>query len=165
MDLSFRLTRSDAEALRDAVALWRGRDGAWLTAAFVGLAGAATALAGPGDPWVRLLLALVAGAAGGALAWGAAQAWRRARLAAFPAPDVIGLEPGERTLTLTLPTLHEDGPLGERGMGWGAVLGAVRANGWRALVVSDREAVAVPPDLLSDPRLAEGGALRALLGR
>ena len=167
MDISHRLTQADSDALARAVVANVNRDALWLVAGTVGIVALTLALPLDASPegLLRLFVAVLLAVAGGIAGFGAASAWRRQRLEWAAPPAIAGLEPGGRTASLSLNSVRDTGPLGERVFRWRAFLGEVEAGDWIALIVSGREAVALPKSALGERGLAEAEVLSRLIGR
>lgn len=167
MDIRFYLGKAEGEALARAVAASQNRDALWMvagTAAVFGLSLALPLSASP-EGLMRLGLSVAIAMLGGILGYAAAWKWRRLRLDWAPAPQLAGLEPGSRTVSLSLNSIRDLGPLGERVFRWRAFLGEVQTQDWIAFVVSGREAVALPKSALDERGLAEAEMLARLIGR
>lgn len=167
MDIHHRLTRQDSDALARAVAASGGRDAAWLTVGTVALFALSLALPLAASPegLTRGFVAVLLAVAGGWIALGTVEAWRRQRARWVTPPEIKGLEPGERTLSLSLGSLREVGPVEDRTLRWRTFLDRVETPEWLALIVSDRECVAIPRSALNEPGLAEAETLTDLIGR
>ena len=167
MDIRHRLSETDCETLSRAFAAEGRQDGLVLTVGFVGAVGllAAFPLAATPEGVARMLYGVLFALTGALAAYGAARGWTRLRARFTPPAPVMGLEPGERMLSLSLGSLREIGPPGERVFRWAGFLGEVETERHLALRLSSRECVAIPKAALATGPLKDAAGLKALIAR
>lgn len=165
MDIKYRLTPQDSDALAQALALRGERGGVLMTCAAVVLVTLAVAIP------IRdvlahlpaLALAVVAAVIAALVTWWVTRLWLRQRGHLFPAPPVRGLEPGQRRLTIALENVREISAEGERVFRWQTFEGRAETAKWVALRVSNRECLAVPRAALRKGDFGGAGPLMSLL--
>ncbi len=167
MELRYRITAEDRDAISAALAASDERIAVYMTTGAVGLAALTFAMpfSATSEGWVRLLVGMILALLAITLTHRVISWWWVQRTRFFPLPTVIGLEPGHRKLAIALESVQEISVLGERIFRWRAFEQAAETEKWIALRVSDRECLAIPRSALKQRGLSEAEVLASLMGR
>ncbi len=167
MDVEHRITSEDTAELTAALAASGERDAVFLVTGAVSLASLTLALpfSLSNEGGLRIVAALIVGLIASWIATRLIGWWRTLRARWLPLPSITGLEPGERRLTFALEGIREISRSGERVFRWPAFEDVAETEKCIALMVSDREVVVFPRDVLKRRELAEASTLTALIGR
>ncbi len=154
MDIRFEFTGAERDKALAALATRDRRDAVLMMAVMVG--GAALSLVWPFAIDIPSATRATVGALGSALVFclvrqgmEMVEKYRRYRAGLPIDPGYMrGLEPGARTLTLTLDGVREHGPFGRRDFVWGDIADVVEDEHLAALIVSPGECVVIPKRVL-----------------
>ncbi len=155
MDIRFEFTGAERDNALAALATRDRRDAVLMLAVMVG--GAALSLVWPFAIDMPSATRATVGALGSALvfclvrqAMETGEKFRRYRAGLPIDPGYMrGLEPGARTVTLTLDGICERGPFGKRQFTWGAVADVIEDEHLAALIISPTECVVIPKWVLA----------------
>ncbi len=167
MELRYRITAEDRDAIGAALAASDERNAVYMTTGAVGLAALTFAMpfSATSEGWVRLLVGMILALLAITLTNRLIGWWWVQRTKLFPLPAVTGLEPGHRKLAVGLESVQEVSTLGERIFRWRAFEQVAETENWIALRVSDRECLAIPRSILKRRGLSEAEVLASLMGR
>ncbi len=165
MDIKYRLTREDSDALAQALALRGERGAVLLTCAAVVLVTLVVTvpIRDIGASLPILAVSIIAALLAAVLTWWLTRLWLKQRGRLFPPPPVRGLEPGQRRLTIALDNVREISADGERVFRWRSFDGRAETPRWIALRVSSRECLAIPRAALRKGDVAAAGSVKSLL--
>jgi hypothetical protein len=165
MDIKYRLTPQDSDALAQALALRGERGSVLMTCGAVVLVTLVMIIPirDVAASWPMLVFGIVAAIIAALLTWWVTRLWLKQRARLFPPPPVRGLEPGQRRLTLALENVREISAEGERVFRWQIFAGRAETDKWVALRVSSRECLAIPRAALRKGDFGGAGPLMSLL--
>jgi len=150
MDIRFEFTGQERDAALSALVTRDQRDATLLLTVMIG--GAMLSLVWPFAEHMTGPLRGIFGALSAALVFCIMRQgmllhdqFRRYRAGLPMDPGYLrGLEPGARTVTLTLESVRERGPYGARALPWSAITGIVEDEHYATLIVSPGECVILP---------------------
>jgi len=150
MDMRFDFTGQERDAALSSLAARDQRDATLMLAAMAG--GAMLSLVWPLAAEMAMPMRATYGALGAALVFCLVrqgmvlhQQYRRYQAGLPLDPGYIrGLEPGARTVTLSLQGVRERGPYGARALPWSSIIDIVEDDTYAALIVSRGECVILP---------------------